>query len=168
MGLARDSSPDTSQASGAARLPLPARVWLRPLSSSAPRVSSGSRGDSPRSRDTLPASTPPSMASPPSGRHPEACHLPQVPALLRHPSPGIGLRHPCRAGASRPQGHQNDEDLHARAQPRRIAGPQSRGCFGGIARRYRPKPSIIPPTVVAYGNCRTRQALRQWTVGVLG
>jgi len=102
MGLARDSSPEASQASGPARLPRPARVWLRPLSTSEPRVSSGSRGDSPRSRDTLPASMSPSMASPPSGRHPEACHVPHGPALRRHPSPGIGLRHPCCAG---PLGH---------------------------------------------------------------
>jgi hypothetical protein len=67
MESARDSSPDASQASGAARLPLPARVWLRLFFSSEPCVSSGSRGASPRSRDTIPASTPPSMASPPAG-----------------------------------------------------------------------------------------------------
>ena len=54
MGSARDSAPDASQTSGAARLPRPARVWLRSLSSSEPRVSSKSVGDSPRSRDTLP------------------------------------------------------------------------------------------------------------------
>jgi hypothetical protein len=131
MGSARDSSPDASQGTGAARLPLPARVWLRPLSSSEPRVSSGSRGDSPGSRDAIPASMPPSMVSPPSGRHPEASHWPHVPALLRHPSPGIGHRHPCRAGASRPQGHHTDEDLHARVHPRRVGSPQSSGCFGG-------------------------------------
>jgi len=167
MGVARDSSPDASQASGAARLPLPARVWLRPLSSSEPRFSSGSRGASPRSLDTIPASTPPSMASPPSGRHPEACHLPHGPALRRHPSPGIGLRHPCRARASGPQAHQNDDDLHALALPRRAGGPQSSGCLVGVARRFRRKPSIIPPTVVAHGNCRTRQASRRCTGGVL-
>ncbi len=87
MGLARDSSPDASQASGAARLPLPARVWLRLLSSSEPRVSFGSRRDPPRSRDTIPASSPPSMASPPASipkpatchtfRHYFATHLPE-------------------------------------------------------------------------------------------
>jgi len=135
MGSARDSSPEASQASGAARLPLPAPVWRRPVSSSEPRVSSGSRGGSPTSHHALPASMPPSMASPPSGGYPEACHLPHGPALLRHPSPGIGLRPPCRAGASRPQGHQNDEDLPARAHSRRGAGPQSSGCLVAIARR---------------------------------
>ncbi len=75
MGSARDSAPDASQASGAARLPLPARVWLRPLSSSEPRVSSGSRGDPPRSRDAIPASMSPSTASPPAGiPNPAICH----------------------------------------------------------------------------------------------
>jgi len=113
MGSARAGFPDASQASGATRLPLSAWARLSPLSSSEPRVSPGSRGDSPRSRDTLPTSTPPSMASPPSGRYPDACHLPHVPALLRHPSPAVGLEPPCRAGATRPQGYQDDEDLHA-------------------------------------------------------
>ena len=56
MGLARGISPDASQASGAASLSLPARVRLRPLSRCEPRFSSGSRGDSPRSRDALLAS----------------------------------------------------------------------------------------------------------------
>ena len=41
-----NSSSDRSQATGMARLPTPARVWLRSLSSSEPRVSSGSRGAS--------------------------------------------------------------------------------------------------------------------------
>jgi len=69
----RDSSPEASQASGAARLPLPARVWLRPLSRSEPRYSSGSRGDSPRSRDALLASPRSAQAPVMVRSDPEGC-----------------------------------------------------------------------------------------------
>ena len=85
MESARDSCPDASQASGAPCLSVAAQGWLRPLVSSDPRVSSGSRGDSPTSGETIPA-------SPPSGQPPEASHLPHVPTLRHHSSLGIGLK----------------------------------------------------------------------------
>ncbi len=73
MGSVRDSAPDANQASGAACLPLPARVWLRPLSRCEPHFPSGSRGDSPRSRDAPPAS-PRSAQAPVKVRSgPEGC-----------------------------------------------------------------------------------------------
>ncbi len=76
MGSARDSAPDASQASGATRVSLPARGWLPPHSRSEPCVSSGFRGDSPRSRGAILASTPPCMAWLPAGiQTPATCYM---------------------------------------------------------------------------------------------
>jgi len=44
---------------------------------------------------------------------------------------GSRLRHPDRAGTPRPQGCQDDHDLHPCAQPRRPGRPKPRGCLVG-------------------------------------
>jgi integrase len=53
---------------------------------------------------------------------------PVTPApLLRHPSAGVGRRHPHRAGTARPQGRGYYPDLYPRAQPWRAGRAQPAG-----------------------------------------
>ncbi len=99
MGSARDGSPNASQAGGAAHLLVPAHGWLCPLSSHEPPPSSGSRGISARSCDSLPASAPLSSASPLTG-------LPDLPHFSRTPrcaaTPPVEAGSDIRAVAGRP------------------------------------------------------------------
>jgi len=87
MGLARDRSPDPGRVRGAVRPPLSPRPPLCSPARSEPRVSSGSLGDPPGSRDAIPASTPPSTASPPSGRQPKLLDRLREALRSRHYSP---------------------------------------------------------------------------------
>ena len=51
--------------------------------------------------------------------HRKRGHLPHAAPLVRHAPARGRLRHPHRAGAARPPRRQHDDDLHARAEPRR-------------------------------------------------
>jgi len=84
-----------------------------------------------------------------TGRPQQARHLPHVPPLLRHPSARRRLRHPHRPGATRPQGCQDDHDLHPRPQPRRPGGAQPPGLSAPAPPTRRTTPparSPSPPT----------------------
>jgi Phage integrase family len=52
-------------------------------------------------------------------------------ALLRHASTGLRPRHPDRSGVPRPLRREDDDDLHARARPRRERRAQPAGRDGG-------------------------------------
>ena len=63
----------------------------------------------------------------PRRRHREAGELPHLPPLLRHPSARGRLRHPHGAGTAGPRRREDDDDLHARAEPRRARREESAG-----------------------------------------
>jgi integrase len=54
-------------------------------------------------------------SKPPSPANPEACYLPHLPPLVRHPLPRARPRHPHGPGAPRPPRRRDDNDLHARS-----------------------------------------------------
>jgi integron integrase len=56
---------------------------------------------------------------------------PHVPALLRDASARVRVRHPYGSGVARAYRRQDDDDLHARAKPRRPRRAQSARCRGG-------------------------------------
>src|SRR6266516_4069052 len=62
-----------------------------------------------------------------SGRHREAGDLSHPAPLVRHASPGGGLRHPDRAGATRSSRRTDHDDLYPRPEPRRLGGAESGG-----------------------------------------
>ena len=61
------------------------------------------------------------------GRHQEACHLPHIPPLFRHPPARGRIRHPDDPGATGAPGRQHDDDLHPCPQPRRSLRTKSDG-----------------------------------------
>ena len=69
--------------------------------------------------------------------HPQAGHAAHAAPLVRHAPARIGLRHPHRAGTARPFQREHDDDLHARAQPRRARRGESSGpaCSNGSEAR---------------------------------
>jgi hypothetical protein len=63
----------------------------------------------------------------PGDGHTLADWPPHLPSLLCHPPSGRPVRHPHRPGARRPQGRQDDHDLHPRPQPEWSSCPQPAG-----------------------------------------
>ena len=61
------------------------------------------------------------------GGHRQAGHAAHAPPFVRDAPAGGGLRHPHGAGAAGSLGRQHDDDLHARAQPRRARGGEPAG-----------------------------------------
>ena len=65
--------------------------------------------------------------------------------FIRHPPPAIGLRHPHRAGAPRPQGRVDHHDLHACPEQGGTRGGEPAGRRGGLASPHAsPAPGCEP------------------------
>jgi integrase len=64
----------------------------------------------------------------------QAGELSHLPALVRDPPAGVGLRHQDRAGAAGPSGCADDDDLHARVEPGRAGCAESGGQSGAGGR----------------------------------
>ena len=75
---------------------------------------------------TRPSSSAPFVGRP-RRRHLAADQLPHLPPLLRDPPARRGVRYPHHPGAPRPQRREDDDDLHACAQPWRPGRPQPCG-----------------------------------------
>ena len=65
--------------------------------------------------------------SPADCRHREARELPHVPSLIRDASAGRRSRHPDRSGAAGTPRRGDNDDLHARPEPRAVHRPQPGG-----------------------------------------
>lgn len=96
----------------------------------------------------------------------------------RHPHPHSFAPHPAMSGdgyalhtIQELLGHKDVKTtmIYTHVHNRRGLGVRSPvDALYGLGRRFRRKPSIIPPAPVSYGNYGTRQAPRRCSAGVLG